>query len=136
MSDDLITFHRNTAWTPILYTEASRSCLQKLHAQACCCILLKSSICLLRRLDFSSTYNHRETTGIPNAKKMIIVRMGTRKTNNDNPKSNVPMPRVTSHRFVRLPPIDKLSSLPHLLDIWHFLLFVFFCFSFFRYLLS
>jgi hypothetical protein len=34
--------------------------------------------------------------------------MGTRITNNDNPENNVPMPRVTSNRFVRLS-IDKLS---------------------------
>lgn len=91
---------------------ASLSCLQKVQAHGSCCIFSNSSICFFCRRDFSSTYNQRQTSGIPNAKKMIIVRIGTRKTNKDNPKSTVPMPRDTSHLFVNLS-IDKSKSSPH-----------------------
>jgi hypothetical protein len=47
-------------------------------------------------------YNQRKITGIPMAKKMIIVSMGTRTTNSDNANSTVPTPRAISQRFVRL----------------------------------
>jgi hypothetical protein len=47
-------------------------------------------------------YNQRKITGIPMAKKMIIVRTGTRTTNSDNANNTVPTPRATSQRFVRL----------------------------------
>ena len=49
--------------------------------------LLKSSISFFWRLDFSSTYIHKETIGIPIAKKMIIVRIGIRITNYADPKT-------------------------------------------------
>jgi len=86
---------------------AAWSCLHTAHIHLWFCILLNSS----PRLDFRSMYNHRKTTGTPSAKNTSIVRIGTLNTNKDIPKSTVPIPRVTSHLFVRLS-IDK-SEVPY-----------------------
>jgi hypothetical protein len=72
------------------------SCLQIEQIQACVVML---SI-LFFSLDFTSTYNHNATSGKPNAKNMMIVRMGIRKTNNEMPKHNVPIPSTRSQRVV------------------------------------
>ncbi len=81
---------------------AACSCLQTEQIQGCSCILLNSSNSFFSFRDLSSAYSHKKTTGIPIAKKIIIVRTGTRKTNNANPKIKAPIPRVASQRFVRL----------------------------------
>lgn len=81
---------------------AAWSCLQTEQMHCCCCIFPNSSISFFSLRDLSSAYNHKNTTGIPIAKKMIIVRTGTRKVNNAKPKITAPMPRAASQRFVRL----------------------------------
>ena len=90
---------------------AACSCSQTGHIHAWSCNLLSSSISFCWRRDFWSTYNHSKITGIPSAKKIIIVRTGIRNTNNPIPKSSVPIPRVASHRSAILSKF-KLPSTP------------------------
>jgi len=84
-----------------MHTSAS-SCLHTVQIHGCCCILPNCSISFFSLRDLSSEYSHRNTTGIPIAKKMSIVRTGTFKTNNARPKINTPIPKVASQRFVSL----------------------------------
>ena len=90
---------------------AACSCSQTGHIHTWSCNLLNASISSRRRLDFCPTYSHSKTTGIPSAKKIIIVLTGIRKTNRPIPKSSVPIPRVASHRSVILSKF-KLRSTP------------------------
>ncbi|SRR6266480_1462982 len=84
------------------------SCLQMEHLQAssCCSSLLTVLAFIFLRFcsyfDLSSTYNHIKIKGIPIAKNTAIVRTGTRITNSNIPKHNVPIPRVESHLVVKL----------------------------------
>jgi hypothetical protein len=48
-----------------------------------------------------STYNHNVTTDVPIMKKIMIVRMGMRRINNEIAKSIVPIPRIKSQRVVK-----------------------------------
>jgi hypothetical protein len=84
-------------------------CLHTAHIHPSCSIPLRASISSFSSFDLRSTYNQRKITGIPMAKKMIIVRTGTRTTNSDNANNTVPTPRATSQRFVRLSK-DNLDS--------------------------
>ena len=81
---------------------AACSCLHTVQMQGCCCILPICSISFFSLRDLSSEYSHRNTTGIPIAKKMSMVRTGTFKTTNARPKINTPIPKVASQRFVSL----------------------------------
>ena len=81
---------------------AACSCLQMEHMHSRCFMLIVFSI-FFCCFDFSSTYNHNKTKGIPITKNMLIVRAGTRKTNKNIPKQTVDIPSAESHRFVRLP---------------------------------
>jgi hypothetical protein len=87
----------------------ARLCLHTAHIHPSCSILLRASISSFSRFDLRSTYNQRKITGIPMAKKIIIVSTGIRITNSDNANNTVPTPRATSQRFVRLS-IDNVNS--------------------------
>jgi hypothetical protein len=84
------------------------SCLQMEHLQAsssCSSLLTVLAFIFFRfcsYFDLSSTYNHNKIKGIPIAKNTTIVRTGTRITNSNIPKHNVPIPRVESHLVVKL----------------------------------
>ena len=71
-------------------------CLQIEHMHASLTITSTVFCCF----DFTSTYNHSATTGTPIMKKTMIVRIGTRSTNNEMPKITVPIPRIESQRAV------------------------------------
>jgi len=82
-------------------------CLQMGHLQPSCCSSPLTALAFLFFLfcsyfDLSSTYNHNKIKGIPIAKNTTIVRTGTRITNSNIPKHNVPIPRVESHLVVKL----------------------------------
>jgi len=47
-----------------------------------------------------STYNHSATSDMPIMKKIMIVRVGMRRINNESAKITVPMPRIKSQRVV------------------------------------
>jgi len=72
------------------------SCLQIEHMHACAVIASILFCCF----DLESAYNHRPTTDTPITKKIMIVRTGICRTNNEIPKSIVPMPRTESQRIV------------------------------------
>jgi hypothetical protein len=84
------------------------SCLQMEHLQAssrCSSLLTALALILFwffSCFDLSSIYNHNKIKGIPIAKNTTIVRTGTRITNSNIPKHNVPIPRVESHLVVKL----------------------------------
>jgi hypothetical protein len=48
-----------------------------------------------------STYNYNGTTDVPIMKKIMIVRIGMRRINNDIAKIIVPMPRIKSQLVVK-----------------------------------
>jgi hypothetical protein len=48
-----------------------------------------------------STYNHSATSDVPIMKKIMIVRVGMRRINNESAKITVPMPRIKSQRVVK-----------------------------------
>ena len=64
--------------------------------QPCLLIVLTLFCCF----DFSSAYNHSTISGTPTAKKMSIVRTGTRRTNNAIPKHKAAIPRIEIQRVV------------------------------------
>lgn len=102
MSYYTIAFQNNTTGTLLIKTNG-RLIMFTNRANALLLLYLSKLLHLFFSLrDLSSAYNHKNTTGIPIAKKMIIVRTGTRKVNNAKPKITAPMPRAASQRFVRL----------------------------------
>jgi hypothetical protein len=77
------------------------------HTLACSCLHIEQMhLCLIILLilfccfDFSSAYNHSIIRGTPIAKKISIVRTGTRRTNNASPKHKAAIPKIEIQRVV------------------------------------
>jgi hypothetical protein len=62
-----------------------------------CLLIMLTLFC---RFDFSSAYNHNAVRGTPIAKKISIVRTGTRRTNSPIPKHNAAIARIEIQRVV------------------------------------
>ena len=102
------------------------SCLQIEHMQTSFVITSILFCCF----DLTSTYNHNATSGKPIAKNTMIVLIGTRKTNSDIPKHNVPMPRTKTQRVAVsiFSPIayiahsSLIASIFYLISLWVYII--------------